>query len=88
MIELVLLVGLFEPRIALIIGFITNSILPNNIPNFWDVILFFIAPRILILIYLIINIETLPFAELWILAHAIGLLIEFINERIENRYGW
>lgn len=34
MVELILIIGLFYPQIGLLVGYLTNSLLPNDVPFF------------------------------------------------------
>jgi hypothetical protein len=50
-----LVLGLFLPRLALFVAWCGNQIPPNNIPFFGDFLMAAFLPRILMLIYIVIN---------------------------------
>ena len=47
-----LVLSLFLPRVALLIAYCSNSIPPNTIPFLGDLVMAFLIPRVLILIYI------------------------------------
>lgn len=50
-----LVLSLFLPRIALLIAYFGGAIPPNNIPFVGDMLMAIFIPRVLILIYIVLN---------------------------------
>ena len=75
MITLVLILSLFYPRLALIIGYAGNGILPNPF-SFWvDFWLAFFVPRLLVITYIAVNWYTLDSPVVWLVLHIIALIL-------------
>ena len=66
-----LVLSLFVPRIALLIAYFSGAIPPNDIPFWGDFFMAVFLPRVLILIYIIMN---LGFGA-WAIVHLIVLLM-------------
>lgn len=82
MVELILLIGLFYPKIGLVVGFLTNSLLPNSVPFIGDVLLAIFLPRLLFIIYIVMNLDGLPNAEIWLILHSMGALVSLSHGRL------
>lgn len=78
MITFTLILSLFFPRLALIIGYLGSGILPNPF-SFWaDFLLALFVPRILMIAYIAINWETLPSSSMWLILHIGALVLSII----------
>lgn len=67
-----LILSLVVPRIALLIAWCIGSIPPNPVPFWGDVILSILFPRILVLIYIGVNLGT---GSVWFIIHALTALV-------------
>jgi hypothetical protein len=77
-ISFILGLGLFFPQLALIIGYFSNGILPNPFPFWLDFILAVFIPRILFLIYIALNWNTLNNTLLWFILHLIFFILSIL----------
>lgn len=83
MITLVLILGLFYPRVALILGHYGHGILPNPFPFWLDFWLAVLVPRILIIAYIAVNWSSLADSGLWITLHIIALVLSNISDNTD-----
>lgn len=77
MVFIILILGLLIPRTALIIGYCLDSLLANTVPFFMDFLLTLIAPRLLFIIYIMMNYENVPHPNFFIVAHIILIIYEY-----------
>lgn len=71
-----LLISLFFPRIVLVVYFLQGWYPANEVPNWLDVVLGIIAPRILILIYIYQN---MGYDNIWFAAHLIVMILAYFG---------
>jgi hypothetical protein len=78
-ISFILTLGLVFPRLALIIGYYSNGILPNPFPFWIDFFLALFVPRILFITYIALNWATISNPGLWLSLHILffGLSIVY-----------
>jgi hypothetical protein len=78
--------GVFYPRVMLVVGFLSNMIPANPLPFIADVILAFVLPRVLFIMYLVMHPHIMgEYNELLIAAHVLGTAWELIDNRINDR---
>jgi len=66
-----LILTLFFPRIGLILGYASNAIPANPFPFWADFFMALFLPRVLMLMYIVIN----QGFDGWFILHCIGLII-------------
>lgn len=76
-----LALGLFLPRIALIIAYINGQIPPNTIPFLADVVIAIFVPRVLFILYCV---DQFGWNGNWTIAHIIFAIIAATSTR--SRY--
>jgi hypothetical protein len=71
-----LLFSLFFPRLVLVVFFFLypNLYPANTVPNWADILLGFLFPRVLILIYIYQN---MGYENIWFVAHLIAALLAY-----------
>ncbi|HSI87471.1 MAG TPA: hypothetical protein VK918_00310 [Pyrinomonadaceae bacterium] len=78
-----LIFSLFFPRIVLVVYFLQGWYPENLVPQWADILLGIIAPRILILIYIYQNMGV---ENVWFIAHlVVMILVYFGGSRETNR---
>ena len=73
-----LLLSLFFPRLILIVFFLLypNLYPANTVPNWLDVVLGFLFPRLLILIYIYQN---MGYDNIWFVAHLVVAVLAYMG---------
>jgi hypothetical protein len=84
-VQLFLIGGLIEPRVALVLAYITNNIPANSIPAIVELILLGVLPRLLILIYVFVNQDVIDYSFIWLMVYGLFLIKDIEEERY---YGW
>lgn len=82
-----LLFSLFFPRITMIVYFLQGWYPENLVPNWLDIVLGVLAPRILILIYIYQN---MGWENIWFAAHLVVMLLTYFGggrETLRRRRG-
>lgn len=72
---MLLLFGLFFPRITLWVAWLTASIPPNSVPFWFEFFLTLFLPRALICFYIV---TTLGWHSGWLIAHGIAWIIAVV----------
>ncbi len=71
-----LLFSLFFPRITMVVYFLQGWYPDNAVPNWLDLVLGIVAPRILILIYIYQN---MGYENIWFAAHLIVMILAYFG---------
>lgn len=71
-----LLFSLFFPRITMIVYFLQGWFPANAVPNWADLLLGILAPRILVLIYIYQN---MGYENIWFAAHLIVMILAYFG---------
>lgn len=71
-----LLFSLFFPRITMVVAFLQGFYPANAVPNWIDIALGLIAPRVLILIYIYQN---MGYDNVWFAAHLVVMILAYFG---------
>jgi hypothetical protein len=71
-----LLFSLFFPRVTMVVYLLQGWYPANLVPNWLDIVLGIIAPRILILIYIYQN---MGYNNIWFAAHLIVMILAYFG---------
>lgn len=74
-ISFILGLGLIFPRLALIIGYFSNGILPNPFPFWLDFLMAIFVPRVLFLIYIALNWAVMSNPMPWFILHIVFFIL-------------
>jgi len=76
MVFYLLLISLFFPRITLVVYLLQGWYPANLVPNWLDVVLGVVAPRILILVYIYQN---MGYENIWFAAHLVVMILTYFG---------
>jgi hypothetical protein len=81
----ILFLSLFLPRITLALAFLTTQVPHANIPNVVALLMWAFVPRVLMLVYIYVNLGLGG----WFIAHLIALILVWggTGRQASNRWG-